>query len=24
MDEMVFDPDDVKLYGRVVTLLRRF
>jgi repressor LexA len=24
MDEMVFDPDDVKVYGRVVTLLRRF
>jgi repressor LexA len=24
MDEMVFDPDDVRIYGRVVTLLRRF
>jgi repressor LexA len=24
MDEMVFDPDDIRIYGRVVTLLRRF
>src|SRR5690348_14188850 len=24
MDEMVFDADDVRIYGRVVTLLRRF
>jgi repressor LexA len=24
MEEMVFDPDDVRIYGRVVTLLRRF
>src|SRR5690349_17176273 len=24
MDEMVFDPDDVRVYGRVVTLLRKF
>jgi len=23
MDEMVFDPDDVSIYGKVVTLLRR-
>ena len=23
MDEMVFDPDDVQVYGKVVTLLRR-
>ena len=23
MDEMVFDPDDVTIYGKVVTLLRR-
>jgi repressor LexA len=24
MDEMVFDPDQVSIYGKVVTLLRRF
>jgi repressor LexA len=24
MSEMVFDPDDVRVYGKVVTLLRRF
>jgi repressor LexA len=24
MEEMVFDPDDVRIYGKVVTLLRRF
>jgi repressor LexA len=24
MEELVFDPDDVQIYGRVVTLLRRF
>jgi repressor LexA len=24
MDEMVFDPDDVEIYGKVVSLLRRF
>jgi repressor LexA len=24
MEEMVFDPDDVQIYGKVVTLLRRF
>ena len=23
MDELVFDPDDVQIYGKVVTLLRR-
>ena len=23
MDELVFDPDDVTVYGKVVTLLRR-
>ena len=23
MDEMVFDPDDVTIYGKVVSLLRR-
>ena len=24
MDEMVFEPDDVTIYGKVVSLLRRF
>ncbi len=24
MDELVFDPDDVSIYGKVVSLLRRF
>jgi repressor LexA len=24
MDELVFDPDDVQIYGKVVSLLRRF
>ena len=23
MDDLVFDPDDVRIYGKVVTLLRR-
>jgi SOS-response transcriptional repressor LexA len=23
MDEMVFEPDDVQIYGKVVSLLRR-
>ena len=24
LEEMVFDPDDVAVYGKVVSLLRRF
>jgi repressor LexA len=24
MDELVFEPDDVTIYGKVVSLLRRF
>jgi repressor LexA len=24
MDEMIFDPQDVEIYGKVVSLLRRF